>query len=289
MKLGRNYKLTVGLANKPLDNSAVIITPPLTMTFDVKRNVSSAVNEGTFTITNLHEHTRKLIYQDWQNLQAFRFLILEAGYGDHLSTIFVGQIRTAFSSRRGTEWITEITAWDCGHSMANGFTNTTVPSGSTMPQLFTQLFNDMPYTDSPTISGGLTGSYKRGVTLYGNSWGLAKKMCPPNYNLFIDKNAPFLIAFEEYVPGGIPVISSEMGLLATPQREETNLEVKILFEPGIIMAQAVALQSSETIYNSQYKVVGVHHQGTISAAVCGECTTTLSLWLGAIILKKVAA
>lgn len=287
MKYGRNYKLTIGLASTGIDSSAIIITPPLTLTFDVRRGVSCSVQEGTFTIYNLHEHTRKLVYQDRQNLGVFKFIILEAGYGNNLSTIFTGQIRQAFSIRRGVDWVTEITAWDAGTSMANGVTNKTLPAGATKAQVFNQLFSDIPYVASPVITGGLIGTYSRGIVMYGNSWGIAKRLCPPQYNLFIDNNTPFLISYDEYIEGGIPIINSEMGLLETPRREDANLEVKIIFEPRIIIGQAVELQSLETVFNSQYKVVGIHHQGTISDAVCGECTTLLSLWVGAVVLRKV--
>jgi hypothetical protein len=244
------------------------------------------MNTGTFTIYNLAEQTRKQIYQDRYNLNTYKYVILEAGYGENMSQIFVGQIRQAYSMRVGTEWQTTIEAWDGGFGVANGSTSISFPKGAGQAQVFKQLFANMPYTDTPVISGGLTGSYThRGISFMGNSWTIAKYLTPSGYHLYIDNNHPQIISYTEYVEGGIPQISSDMGLLETPRREDANLEVKILFEPRLIIGQAVSLNSEVGIYNNQYKVVGINHSGTISEAASSDCATELNLWLGARLLQ----
>ena len=295
MKFQLNYKLTVSAttgvklsdtANHPF--AAVIVTPPLTLQFDVKRSTAATCNNATFTITNLGEETRNRIYQDQFDVTAYKFVILEVGYGDDLSMVFSGQIRHAHSSRRGTEWITTIDAWD-NFGAINGTTNKTLPAGVDFSTIFNQVSSDMPELNDPIISGALTSRIvsRRGVSLMGNSWLIAKRWKPVDHQLFIDNNTMHLMHWDEYVSVGIPVISSGMGLLETPRRDTALIHVKLLLEPRLIMAQAIALESADPRYNSQYKIVGIHHSGTISETVGGGCTTELDLFLGTGLLRSI--
>lgn len=47
------------------------------------------------------------------------------------------------------------------------------------------------------------------------------------------------------------------------------------------MSQVLELNSSvQKVYNGQYKVIGIKHQGIISEAVGGQLITTLNMLLG---------
>lgn len=282
IRFGRNYKLTIGLSTT--ESNAIIVTPPLTLRFDVNRNTMASANTATFTIINLAEKTRRLIYQDRYDTTTYRQIILEAGYGNNLATIFKGQIRQAYSKRAGTEWETTVDCWDA-YGMINGFSSITYAANVDIKQMINKCCSDMPYTETPIISTTLEKKYNRGIVLFGNSWKLTKTLLPLYYQMYIDNNKPIVTKFQEYLYTDIPVLNSDMGLLETPRRNDASLEVKILFYPTVSVGQAIALKSLETIYNSQYKIMGIHHQGVISEAVGGECSTTLSLWLGTQLLK----
>lgn len=80
---------------------------------------------------------------------------------------------------------------------------------------------------------------------------------------------------------GVAIINDTVGLLGSPKRQGTYLEVKILFEPRIVVGQIIEIQSATvSIFNGVYKVVGFSHSATISQAVNGNAETTLRLWFG---------
>ena len=78
------------------------------------------------------------------------------------------------------------------------------------------------------------------------------------------------------------LINAETGLLGTPMRRDGQLEVDILFEPSYVVGQLVEMQTITGVdeFNGLFKVIGIHHSGTISAASCGTLKTRLNLWYG---------
>jgi len=77
-----------------------------------------------------------------------------------------------------------------------------------------------------------------------------------------------------------------------PRRQNTYIQVDIIFEPRIQVGQIVEIVSQiDPRFNGQWKVQGIKHSGTISGAVGGDCKTTLQLFYGTAPLgglKKVA-
>ena len=86
------------------------------------------------------------------------------------------------------------------------------------------------------------------------------------------------------------MINAASGLLGSPQRSTTKLEVEILLETRLTLGQIIQLESEDdTTFNGTYKVMGFIHRGTISPAVAGPCSTTVSLFFGSSELQIVQA
>jgi hypothetical protein len=81
--------------------------------------------------------------------------------------------------------------------------------------------------------------------------------------------------------GVVPVIDDESGLLGVPQHEDAILKVDIIFEPRLMIGQIVDIQSRVApMFNGQYKIYGIRHEGEISDAESGLATTTLEMLVG---------
>ena len=281
-KAGRNYELDLELVAST--GYSVVIKPPLTMAFNVQRSTLATANTASITITNLGELTRRKIFHDFNDIHdisKYRGVILKAGYGNNIAEIFNGNIHHAWSVRQGTEWLTQIDAFDGGWDILNGFVNETLPTGWDIRNTIKNVINkNFKYVTAGSLSL-LTNNSTRGVVLHGNAWDNIQKLNPDGLN-FIDMLKAHCLKLGEYIPytGQIYRITSAQGLLDTPRRAEANLQLRMLFEPRIHVGSIVQVESLETVNNGQYQVVGVTHQGTISEAVCGECTTTLNLYLG---------
>lgn len=284
-KFGRRCQLSVEVNPdvRGVPQGNITFPPDLTVEFEITRNFLASSQEATFRVLNLAPQTRQLIIKDAYALTEFRAVQFRAGYADDaiLPLCFNGFVRTAHTARRSgqTDVVTEISAYDGGLAMANGFTSQTISAGATVKEVITSLARSLPRIAGAPIVGEFPGTNLRGKVLFGNTWNL---ILQESGNLAtIDNNQVKVLQADEALQAEIPVITSASGLLGTPRRTQTKLEVEMLFEPRLTVGQVVQLQSdSLPVYNGTYKVAGFTHRGVISPAQAGPCTSTVSLFFG---------
>lgn len=277
----RNYILSIQTAGGWID-----ITMPFTLSFSIIRNTLAQANTGRITILNLSEDTRRRIYKDKYKTDVYKGVELRAGYGNTKETlplIFKGNIMQAYSQRNGVNFETNIEAYDAGFAYVNANTSRSFTSGTSDRQILETLIKDLPH-----ISVGKIGSFAdklpKGNTMQGSTIELIKNISKSNF--FIDNEKAYCLQENECYAGNIRLITSDTGLLGSPLREESLLTFSIMFEPRLQVGQYVKLQSStEKLFNGEYKVIGVEHQGVISDAQSGQCITKVSLYYGAGALK----
>lgn len=277
IKWTRNYILSVQTAGGWID-----ITMPYTLTFTVSRNTLAQANTGRFTILNLAEDTRRRIYKDKYKTEIYKGIELRAGYGEDKETlplIFKGNIKQAYSQRNGVNYETSVEAYDAGFAYVNANTGRSFAQGTPDKQIIESLIKDLPH-----ISVGKIGEFKdklvKGNTMQGPTVELLKNITKSNF--FIDNEKAYCLKENECYRGNIQTITSDTGLLGSPLREEALLTFSIMFEPRLQIGQFVHLESqTEKLFNGDYKVIGLEHQGTISDATSGRCITKAALYYGA--------
>jgi hypothetical protein len=274
-KFNRNYKILI----QTNQGNSVEIEYPITITFNITRSTLASANTANFVIYNLGPQTRRLIYQDRLDVATMRGITFTAGYGDDLSVAFSGEIRQAYSNRTGTDWHTEIEAFDGANAIMNGFSSITRPAGEPKSNIIRTLISDLTGVNGSVV-GDFSDTTTRGTAIMGNTWSVINSMIGKEGQAFIDNGKAIVKKHNEYIAGELSVVNADTGLLETPRRQDARLDVKVLFEPKITVGQVITLQSIEPVYNGQYEVVGFNHSGTISGAIGGSCVTTLYLWLG---------
>ncbi len=295
MKFGRTYSLKVQIDE---ELNAVEINFPMTLEFNIVRNTFASANTGVFTIYNLGIDRRRQIFHDRydvSDISTYKQVIMQAGYQSEentpLSTIFQGNIRSAYSYKHKENWTTVIDCFDGGFGIINGQISASV-GGSGNPWSVAgavrQLVQSMPKVSMGTIDLPDVQS-ARGLSLFGNSWDIIRKLSGNN-TAYIDNEKVNVVSQGSYVTpaDGLPLITSDTGLLGTPRKLGKLIEVDMIFEPRIFLNQLVQLQSLESYFNGQYAVMGFSHRGTISGAICGDAITTLSLWSGQEALQAAA-
>lgn len=256
----------------------IIVTPPFTIQFSINRNAQATLNTMSLRIYNLSAYNRNRIRQDRYNINPKHLVKLEAGY-DNLFTIFNGIIMQADSQREGTDIVTTIISQDGGYDVPNIQISTTIAAGTPIADVFKLMVGNFPNLTLGAI-GEFDGKFNRSVVLDGNLYEKLKTYAPAK--IFIDKQKIFLLNNNEVIAGEIPVIDSSTGLLQTPRRLDAYLTLQTVFEPRVTVGQVLELHSSvEPVYDGQYKVVGVNHQGVISASVGADLQSTFNLLLGA--------
>lgn len=294
-KLGRNYKLFIQTMdptlhstrstpsaspeftmNPEIKDDVLYIAPPFTLEFDIQRNfLGSQANLARFRIYNLAPLSRNAIRFDDDNYGEFRSVTLQAGYGNNLSTIFKGNITRGSSRREGVNFITEIICGDAGYNYTNSFFSQVVPSNVTDRTLFETLIESMP-----GVSVGAVGDFPN-TSLRSSSYNAPTiDILYENSNgcFFIDKQKAHVLNPDEYISNGdILVVSSETGLLGTPQISDTILYFDMIFEPRIDVGSLILLQSeTDKKYNKYWRITEVTHRGMVSESVCGEVITTVN-------------
>lgn len=267
---------------KDKDGKVIIVQEPakLSCQFNVKRGVLSDSNQATIQIKNLASSTRERIFQDafTYDPQKWKYVHLEAGYGDKLSMIFRGRILQAYSHKAGgqTDIITEIQAqaldiFDCQSSH-------TFEAGTTFKDAAQTLANDLPNVVLGNV-GELEGTFKTATTFDGNTLEQLNKLT--GGHAFVDNGQLNILMNNEVLDVPVPVITDENGLLDTPMRRDANLEVKMLFEPSLMVGQLLEIKSNiAPNFNGQYKVLDFSHDCLISGSEAGTRITTVNLWIG---------
>ena len=291
-KLGRRYRLTIQDIddNRHPIGTAVVIQDPFTIKFSINRSIFNEVNAGDFEIYNLAPDTYNRLFYDyftinrqlgeyesevgnpWRN----RVIVLEAGYvGMEMSTIFVGDMWSCYTERRGTDVITKIHAI-VGLRAVNQNSDITL-RGVRRNDILTALAKDMGL--KMKIYSGENTEFNRSVSVSGNSMANFNKYA--NGNAYIDNDEIKVLDITDALEGYVPLINDESGLLGVPQRENGLLTVEMIFEPRIIVGQIIDIKSRiAPMFNGQYKVYGLKHGGTISQAECGSVVTELQMLVG---------
>lgn len=291
MKFGLNYKITIQTAptagptqpNSEFGN-AIVIEPGLTIGFNIHRSVMATINGMTLQIYNLSASKRNIIYQDRFDTRRYK-IIVEMGYlNQNLSTIFIGDIYEANSTREGSNIVTTIDARDGNFDTNQTMVNTTFAKGKTLNDILKFLAAQFPNVKIGSISDNTLGSgdvLSRATVLEGNVYEQIKKyaLASGTNNVWIDLEVINITGLNEVIiNANLSLIDASTGLIKTPRRDQSYLTVTTLLEPRVIMGQILELKSSVMPqYNGNYKVVGVTHKGTISGAVESKCESTFNL------------
>ncbi len=284
-KFGRTYQLYVqpdaaaaAIANNP-DALPISISLPLTIEFDITRNIQNSANTCQIRIWNLAKQTRNQIRYDRTNYAVDRGVILKAGYGINPSVIFAGNITQAWSVREGTDYVTTIECFVGGSAYINARTNQTFIAGTPIQTVVQSLVDSLSaYGISAGAIGTYTGTLKRDTTYSGNTLEILRSLT--GGGTFIDQLKANCLNNGEYIDNlsGVTTVSSDSGLLGTPVQELLILNFDMIFEPRVNPGQKINLVSqTENNFNGQYKCISVKHRGMISAAVCGRVITTVGL------------
>jgi hypothetical protein len=271
IKYNRAYTLIVGTAN----GGSVTVPLPFTCTFDITRNDLSSANVAQIKVYNLSPQNRNQIRFNIMDTGDYRPVILQAGYGSNISTIFKGSITQAWSDRSpgDTNFITTIESFDSGYAFQNGIINMTFPAGTAISTVIATLANSLPYTNVGII-GSYPGTLQRAFAANGNAIDILRDLT--GGGVFIDNSTVNILGNTECLNGILGTIDDSVGLLGTPIREQSTLNFDMIFEPRLQIGQYVTLNSSTgQNYNGNYKIIGVKHRGMISGAVCGDAITSV--------------
>ena len=142
---------------------------------------------------------------------------------------------------------------------------------------------------SPRVSVGVIGEVDqenvtndaRGIVLSGNPWDLlVRQTIPLDLVTFIYQEKVHVVTQNEYIDddGALEEISTTTGMIGSPRLQDTQVIVRMLFEPRVQPLRTVKLKTDERGMSGPYLIKRVIHQGTVSGAVCGDLMTDCILF-----------
>lgn len=279
-KQQRIYRLTVQDVDEfgfPLKSITVIDSrkTPFTLEFSVKRNLFADVNTLDASIYNLAPDTYNALFFDYFNMKG-RTVILEAGYETTgLSTIFIGDMWSCYTHRESANTITQM---HCIVGLRTMQLHTDVTlAGTSRDRVLAKVASDMNL--GLNIYSGKDQKFNRPVSLSDNPMKIAQQYS--GESAYIDNGKLIILDDIDAIKGEVPLINDESGLLGVPKHEDAILSVDIIFEPRMVIGQIIEINSRiHPMFNGQYKVFGIKHEGVISGAEAGRATTTLEMLVG---------
>lgn len=275
-KFNRVYSLRLVTST----NEQINISNPTTCELSISRKNLASLNTANFVIYNLNQTTRNKIFKDIFDLQQVRPIEFWAGYeydkNTFVSRCFAGEIKQAYSIRDGCDYKTIIECWDGGKAASTGILGLTMPAGTSIKNQIVRLAQSMPNIIGAVVSDQFKGTSTRGTTFFGNQLDALSQLTEGC--TYIDNQQLYCLKQDDVLQGELETIDSSLGLLDTPQRSQTLVELSMLFEPRLFPSQKVTVVSDvEAIYNGTYKLTGIDHTGIISDAVNGELKTKVTL------------
>ena len=271
-----HYKLILQWPENNGQIGKAIVTDPITINFDIKKQIFQDTNTARITIYNLDNGTRESIYQDRLMLETNRekSVTLLAGYGNTLTVCLFGHIQQCYSERVGTDMVTTIDVID--PNILSNYSSVTFEAGTTFKEAIDYLTSQFPDLKQGEV-GNFQGEFKMPTVFDGNTFNAINELT--GGHTFIDNGIINSLNDNECLSNyGAYLVQSDTGLLGTPKRYDAVLEIEMLFEPDIRIGQMVEIVSeTQSRFNGQFKVVGLNHNCTISGATSGRRTTKLQL------------
>lgn len=210
----RDYRLTVGIGNQ-----AVIIQPPITISFKALESVSKkSLGKLSVSINGLKPSTRLQLLKS-EDEEKYIPVRLEVGYDGKLRQVFQGSVKSGAVKREGATHIVSLECEDGGHDYINAFTSRTVRGKD---QVVDSVLQDMPNTKKGSVTK--QQALIRPKVLVGSSSKILTDMLSPDESFFIKDERVHILKANEVTSGNIPVVNARSGLLNTPQATKISAQ-----------------------------------------------------------------
>lgn len=183
-----------------------------------------------------------------QVLKEFRWIEFSAGYQDNVNLVFRGQIaRVTIGKENAVDSFVEIFAQDGDQGKNWAFSNTTLAAGWTDDDVYQQCMSDFSgyslaqgYKPDFNQRTGIRANVMRGDTSSIMDRIAANQDC----DWFIEDGKVNMLPKKEYLPGPIPVLRPDTGLIGVPSLTFNGVETTCLLNPSIHIGCAVKIDNS---------------------------------------------
>lgn len=231
-------------------------SPGFRISFKIEKDASSTVNKAEIRIYNLTSNSRGLAENPKNLIELF------AGYGKEPKLLFRGNPSRIISSIGGPETITAFEVGDGLKSFQDSRVDVSFKQGTPARDVFQTLTNAMGLArgeqkDIPqkAFPGGLSlsGPVREHMDYLTNKLDLEWSIQNGAVQILPKGKSTSQAAF---------LLSSETGLIGSPNKKDKGLECVSLLQPEINPGRTVEIKSK--FVNGQFRVEKVSHEGDTS-------------------------
>lgn len=253
-QFGRAIQLVIGSSTE-----SIVIDGGLTISFDLTKTITSEPNEATISIVNLNQSTRNLITD-----KKYNRILLNAGYGDDMRTLFVGYIDEVENRKESTDITTTMTCSDGSKDYREARTAVTVKKGQSDKEIVKEALKDMPNTETGIQEYKKETKLPRGKTLVGNSRDILKTVAKnQDANWSIQDGKLLILPKTSALANNEGFLIQEgTGMLGSPQKTSDGLEVRCLLNNVMRVGQLCRVASRIKEMSGDFKIVKIQMKGS---------------------------
>lgn len=253
-QFGRSYVLRLGNGKESIE------IRDLRISFSCVKSLTSEPNPATLKIYNLNESSRNRVTSGEFN-QAY----LMVGYGGDLGLVFSGDIINPVMRKDDTDWITELECGDGYNEINKSRTNVTIAKNTGQKDVIKKLSGDMSESASSGAMVSLPNDKKlpRAKTMIGNTRDHMTKIAKNNdADWTIQDGKLIVLPKKEAIEDKTGyVLSQETGMIGSPEKSDSGIEVTCLLNTSIKVGSLIRIQSIIKAYSGDFKVTDIEITG----------------------------
>lgn len=247
----RDYQLTIGVGSQ-----AVVVVPPINITFSATKSTDVALNKLILKVWNLRQSNRLALVKDEEE-DEYIPLELSVGYQGRMQLLFRGSVHKGEHQREGADFVNTIECLDGGKDALSSFTSVTVRGKD---QAIRAALGDMPNTAEGAITPH--AQLVRPKVLVGNSARLITDMLDDDEAMFIDDEQLFVLRNDEVRSDLAPLVTARTGLMNTPQASKGEVTFQTIMNPTLKVAGLCQLESvTAPDLNGVYRINQINYSG----------------------------
>jgi hypothetical protein len=249
-QFGRRFSLIVGSSSDGIEINNLRIA------FEVTKSLDKEPNPAKIRIWNLAPYHRAAIMSgQWKTVA------LSVGY-EQLRMIYAGDITKRNVKREDMDLVIEVECGDGAKAFRSARVNMTLPAGTTDGFAAVALAGTMPDTPRGTMAVQRATPSSRPRVYCGNTRDYLSNVAHANNaDWSIQDGSLIMLPANATLTGQGPLINESTGMIGMPQAKDEGLEVQCLCNPEITVGGVVRVESLESTYSGDYKVVAVKHNG----------------------------
>lgn len=245
LKWMRSLQLLVGKdGDGDVSPATGLLIEGLRITFEFTKTIYRTPNVATIKVYNLNSTSERKILKEYNDV------ILQGGYvggGEKPRLFFRGNVSFGSAYRDDTSRICEINAKDGDKDFRGALVNFTLAAGHTDADAIHKVLESFQATTLGHAHGkNLHAKHGRGRTFSGNARDVLDHIAGNNDAEWSIQNGLLtMVPVDSTLPTEAFEVSSETGLLGTPEANDQGIAMKMLFDPRIIPGSKVWLKNNE--------------------------------------------